>query len=415
MNPMLFAFKKNQAGSLSFEKLEALIRLIKEHPPYQAGFLETLPFVTKMVEARGAAVYLYEAKTDVFLLKIWSGVKPGRFSLSGDYEFIKYLKLHEGHAASRQEFAQGGHELRQPALFFFQQTSATKVYPLLNRKEWLGLVTFDFAETNEKKMRISDQIVSLYLEELKSWLLFERLEEKNKKLSELGHVKDQLLANVTHELQTPLNGILGVAEAILDGGDGPVSGALRSHMELISKAGKDLSATVNNILKLTQIEAHKNEVRFEKAGILTLIDEVAMLYHQAFREKNVVCELPSENQAYDVFVEPDQIRTVLMNLIGNAVKFTANGKIAVDVRKSGEMLHVSVKDTGIGIDEDKLELIFEEFYQADGSHTRVYGGTGLGLAIVKKIVSLHGGRIWAESRLGNGAKFTFTIPLFPVG
>jgi len=105
---------------------------------------------------------------------------------------------------------------------------------------------------------------------------------------------------------------------------------------------------------------------------------------------------------------------VLMNLIGNAVKFTSNGKITIDVHKSGEMLHVSVQDTGIGIDENKLDLIFEEFYQVDGSHTRVYGGTGLGLAIVKKIVSLHGGRIWAESRPGQGTKFTFTIPLFPL-
>jgi len=124
--------------------------------------------------------------------------------------------------------------------------------------------------------------------------------------------------------------------------------------------------------------------------------------------------IPKSEGEVLVYAHPDQIRTVLMNLIGNAVKFTKKGEIKVEIQKSGENLHISIADTGIGIDDDKLGLIFEEFFQADGSHTRVYGGTGLGLAIVKKIITLHGGRIWVDSQIGVGTCFHFTLPVYPV-
>jgi len=103
-----------------------------------------------------------------------------------------------------------------------------------------------------------------------------------------------------------------------------------------------------------------------------------------------------------------------MNLIGNAVKYTEAGFVRVAFEKAADWIYVSITDSGIGIDEDKQHLIFEEFYQVDGSHTRVYGGTGLGLAIVKKIITLHGGRIWVESQRGAGAQFKFTLPVYPV-
>lgn len=410
---MLRVFKKTKPQALSLEKLQALTRLTKENPPFTEGFLDTLNYTVRLLEGKGAALYLYESKTDVFLLKMWSGTKPGRYTLAADYEFIKYLKTHENPAA-RAEFVHGAHELRQTALFFFQQTSSTHVYPICHNQQWLGLLTLDFEDVPETEFALTDQILMLYSEQIKTWLLYQRAEERSKKLSELGHVKNQLLANVTHELQTPLNGILGVAEAVLSGGDGPVNENMREHLTMICSSGRELSQTVNNILKLIHIEAHKHEVKYEKVSIVSLIEEVLFLYQKALREKNIHCEVPAVENTYTIFVEPDQIRTVLMNLIGNALKFTQDGRITITLAKNGEMLHVSVADTGIGIDDDKLELIFEEFYQVDGSHTRVYGGTGLGLAIVKKIITLHGGRIWAESRKGQGSKFTFTIPIFPI-
>jgi len=185
-------------------------------------------------------------------------------------------------------------------------------------------------------------------------------------------------------------------------------------LQLIKKSGNELHKTVNNILQLVQIEAKKNQNIKEKVNILSLIEEVALLYSETCQKKKVSIVIPKSDREIFVYIHPDQIRTVLMNLIGNAVKFTQEGNIRIELKKSGEMLHVTIIDTGIGIDDDKLSLIFEEFYQADGSHTRMYGGTGLGLAIVKKIVTLHGGRVWVESKKGLGSTFTFTVPMYPI-
>lgn len=410
---MFFAFKKHKAPVLSFEKFVSLVRLLKESPAHGEAFPESLSYIAKLAGARGAALYLYEEKTGVFLLKTWAGDKPSRLTLAEDYEFIKYLRSH-GNPAFRRDFVSEAHELRQTALFFFQQTSSNRVYPVIANERWQALIAADFEdEERGEEDALRDALFGFYLEHLRTWILTRRLEEKSRKLAEIGHVKNQLLANVTHELQTPLNGILGVTEAILDGNDGPIPPSLREHVHLIQKAGRDLHATVNNILKLSHIEARRNELRLERVAMTALVAEVSALYGNALREKGVELAIPPAPKVHDVFVEPDQIRTVLMNLLGNAVKFTQKGRIAVEMKRNGEMLHVSVSDTGIGIDPDKLDLIFEEFYQADGSATRVYGGTGLGLAIVKKIVGLHGGRIWAESQKGYGTKMTFTVPLFP--
>lgn len=410
---MLFAFKKPKAPSLPFEKFASIVRLLKENPAHGETFPETLTYIAKMAGARGAALYLYEDKTDFFLLKNWAGNKPARLTLAGDYEFIKYLRLH-GNPALRRDFVSEAHELRQTALFFFQQTSSNRVYPVLVEDRWQALLAVDFADEEKgEEDALRDAYFTFYLENLKTWLLTRHLEEKSRKLAEIGHIKNQLLANVTHELQTPLNGILGVAEAILDGGDGPMTAELSEHVRLIQKAGRELHSTVNNILKLSNIEARRNDLRLERVSLNALIEEVAALYRKTLQDRGIELTLPADSKNHEAFLEPDQIRTVLMNLLGNAAKFTQKGRVGIDIRRNGEMLHVSVTDTGIGIDPDKLDLIFEEFYQADGSATRVYGGTGLGLAIVKKIVGLHGGRIWAESQKGYGTKMTFTVPLFP--
>lgn len=410
---MVFAFKKKNAlTSLSFEKFQSLLRMLKEVPPSEANFLKTLHYFIKLIEARSVALYLYEAKTGMFLLKTWVNSKPTRFSFSEDYEFIKFLKLSE-RPIDRFEFAKSSHELRQAALFFFQQTSSTKALPIRYQDKWLGIMAFDMEKKKEETNQIYNQMILFYAEQIKYWLLYQNLQESHKKLSEIGQVKNQLLANVTHELQTPLNGILGITEALLDETMGELPKTLETPVSRIHQSGKELHETVNNILKMTQIEAHKNEMKLEKVNILSLIEEVVFLFQKAIEEKQNQCVIPAKSQAFDVFVEQDQIRTVLMNLIGNAIKFTSHGEISIDLEKNGEMLHVSVGDTGEGIDDDKLDMIFEEFVQADGSHTRMYGGTGLGLAIAKKIINLHGGRIWVESKKGYGSKFTFTIPLFP--
>lgn len=393
-------------------RMESFLQMIRTHPIQTENYLDSLSQFAKIFNASSASVYVYEQKTNLMVLKKWSGTKPNRFSISADFEFVEYLKV-RGDCVRRSEFSvKQANELRQPALLYFQHTVSTVAVPMMDNDQWYGVVNVHFESVSHEQDFFMDALFELYADGLKRWLIYQRVNDQNRKYSEISQVKNQLLANVTHELQTPLNGILGISSALLD--DEHLGELHRGSVKLIKKSGEELHKTVNNILELMQIESKRNKKTREKINILDVIHEVAMLFTDTCRDKKLKIVIPSSEDEIPVYVQADQLRTVFMNLLGNAVKFTDHGEIRIGVHKSGENLHVYVSDTGIGIDEDKIGLIFEEFYQGDGTHTRVYGGTGLGLAIVKKIINLHGGRIWVESQKGQGSRFEFTLPLYPV-
>jgi len=412
----MFKFKQKTKNLSHYtSKLDTFIHVIKSHAVHAENFLDSLTQFSRVFDAEYGSIYLYEKKTNLFLMRKWFGHEPTRYSVSGDYEFITLLKKRAGTIHRKEFTAKTTNEMRQPALFYFQQTLSNVVCPVIDNGEWLGLINLqvdDFLDNEGQVM--FDSLLEIYVDTFKRWLCCQKLMEDNKRLSELSDIKNQLLANVTHELQTPLNGILGVSEALLDFPQDEITAQVKDHINLIKKSGNELNNTVSNLLKLVQIEAKKDHLKKEKIDILMLIKEVALLYSDSCQKKNINITIPKSEETVFVFSSADQIRTVLMNLVGNAIKFTPKGQITIKIQKSGEMLHISIADTGIGIEDDKLDLIFEEFYQADGSHTRLYGGTGLGLAIAKKIVALQGGRIWAESQQGHGSCFTFTLPMYPV-
>lgn len=366
-----------------------------------------------MFKANSASIYLYESKTNMFLLKKYCGEQPTRFSIAGTYEFLDLLRKQASSIARDEFISTHVNEYRQSALFYFQHTLANVVCPVFDDHFLLGLINVNFQATAFSEKNLFNTLLGLYAQQVSQWLQFQTLVGENRRHAELAHVKNELLSNVTHELQTPLNGILGMAEIILECSAEALQPEQRQQVQRIRESAKDLHKTVSDILHLVHIEA-KKEKKQEKVNILGLIDEVALLFAESCQEKNIGIVTPKNGMEFFVYVNPDHIRTVLVNLVGNAVKFTAAGTVRVAVKKSGEMLHVCVADTGIGIDEDKLALIFEEFYQGDGSHTRVYGGTGLGLAIVKKIVDLYGGRVWVSSEKLVGSEFTFSLPTYPV-
>lgn len=409
---MIFSLKKNNDADTTLPQVKSLFHLMKSYPIHDDGFLHSLEPFIKIYDARVASVYLFESRTNIFLLRKWCGEEPSRHSISSDYEFVKYLHVNNG-AVYRRDFEKKMmNELREPALFYFQQTLSNIVLPILDQGKWVALINLKVEFKKADNVALFDLILNLYADALKKWVHYQEILQNNKKLSEISHVKNQLLANVTHELQTPLHGILGVAEVMAENAQS--SPGLMKQIGMIRKSGEDLHRTVEGIIKLMQIESKKSEQKFEKVSLSEIIREIADIYSEACQNKKLRFALPELQGGVFVFADPDQIRTVLINLLSNAVKFTQKGEIKIDLHKSGDMLRLSVCDTGIGIDDDKLSLIFEEFYQVDGSHTRIYGGTGLGLAIVKKIISLHGGKIWVESQKGTGSRFTFTLPLYPV-
>ncbi|MDR1321646.1 MAG: response regulator [Gracilibacteraceae bacterium] len=237
------------------------------------------------------------------------------------------------------------------------------------------------------------------------------LEEKNVYLNRLNELKDEFLANTSHELRTPINGIIGIVESMIDGAAGPLSKEQKYNLAIVSNSGKRLSNMINDILDFTKLKNQEIVLQIKAVDLKMIVDTVLILSKPLVkgRDLSVIDEIDAALPA--VSADENRVQQILYNLIGNAIKFTEKGKITVSAEVLGGVVAISVEDTGIGIREDKFERIFESFEQADGSTAREYGGTGLGLSITKKIVELHGGAIKVESKLGEGSKFTFTLPL----
>ena len=241
--------------------------------------------------------------------------------------------------------------------------------------------------------------------------LFRQLEEKSRELEDASRHKSQFLANMSHELRTPLNAILGYTELIVDRIYGEVPGKIDEVLERVQKSGRHLLGLINDVLDLSKIEAGQLALQLTDYSFSDVVQAVASSVGSLAAEKQL--ELT-------VDVAPDlpmgrgderRITQVLLNLVGNAIKFTDKGKVAVRVSASDGAFLAAVTDTGPGIKKEDQERIFEEFQQSDSALTKGKTGTGLGLAIAKRIVELHGGRIWVESTLGEGSTFYLRIPV----
>ncbi len=227
--------------------------------------------------------------------------------------------------------------------------------------------------------------------------------------------KSEFLANMSHEMRTPLNGILGFAQLLVD--DDSLNEEQRESVETIYNSGSALLDLINDILDFSKIEAGKMELEVIDFDLRSTLENVSHLLSQKAREKNIElnCLIDPDIPPY-VHGDPTRLRQVLLNLLGNAVKFTEKGEVALEARlekkiKDTALIHFEVRDTGVGIPQDRLDSIFDSFTQADGSTTRKYGGTGLGLAISQRLVELMGGKIKAESIQGKGSRFYFTLKM----
>ncbi|MEJ8836895.1 PAS domain-containing protein [Ramlibacter sp. AN1133] len=228
-----------------------------------------------------------------------------------------------------------------------------------------------------------------------------------------SRAKSQFLATMSHEIRTPLNGIIGMTKLLLDE---PLSAEVRRHADLVDRSAHSLLALVNDILDFSKIEAGQMEIESVAFDLHELVEDLATLYRLRATEKSLLFRVRME-PGVPQFVQgdPTRIRQVLVNLLGNALKFTHAGSIALDLRATTEpaayLLEFTVADTGIGIPPEVQPQLFKRFMQADSATTRKFGGTGLGLAIVQQLVHLMGGAVRVRSAPGHGSRFVVTLPV----
>ena len=266
----------------------------------------------------------------------------------------------------------------------------------------------EFGDLADRMNQMSRELQTLYQGQQEA---ARELQKLNEQLRQASRAKSEFLANMSHELRTPMNAILGFVEMILDDIYGDVPPELKEPLTDIQVNGKHLLNLINDVLDLSKIEAGRMELSLAEYSVQDVMDIIGSSLQSLAAEKGVEFVVRAEEGIPLALGDGKRITQCLMNLAGNALKFTRQGRVEVRAEQRGDRLRYRVSDTGIGIPKDQLENVFGEFRQVDAAITREFGGTGLGLSITKKFVEMHEGRIWVESELGKGSTFYFEIPL----
>jgi signal transduction histidine kinase len=287
--------------------------------------------------------------------------------------------------------------------------------PLLREGTAIGVIMIrrmDPYPFTDKQLSLLQTFADQAVIAIENVRLFTELQERTSQLQVASRHKDEFLANMSHELRTPLNAIIGFSEVMIERMFGEINEKQEEYLNDILSSGRHLLSLINDILDLSKIEAGKMELDLADFNLAAAIDNALTLVHERAARRGLTLAQDVDERIGDFRGDERKIKQVLLNLLSNAIKFTPEGG-RVDVRAvpKGDVIEISVTDTGVGIAPEDREAVFEEFRQVGTDIAKKHEGTGLGLALTQRFVELHGGNIWLESEVGVGSTFTFALPV----